>query len=267
MDQQSQFDSRVFGAQVPYLKEMYGKAGNLFDQSSGQMQQMAPGLQGGMADNIDRSTPFWQNQMAGGSYRDMGLQDNLMSSLNRSLDNPSAMQDINSMIMGGSGNNYADAMKNQYMQDADRAQELMLSNTDARAAASGMSGGSRHGIAQGLGMEGINDQLQTNLANTGYQTFDKDLDRKLQIAQQADQGTLARQGMMQGMLGNMQSTQNLGLGGAGGRNDLQMDQMAPTMAPWQAMGQYSGAIGAPQVLSSGSSMSTSDSKSGGGGLL
>ena len=246
---------------------MYGQAGDLFGNTNRQMQQMAPGMEGGMGANIERSDPYWYNQMAGGAYRDMGLQDNLMSSLNQSLGQPSAMQDINAMVMGGSGNNYADAMKDQYIKDADRTQDMMMSNLDARAAASGMSGGSRHGIAQGLGMEGINDQLQQNLAQTGYSTFDKDLDRKLQIAQQADQGTLARQGMMQNMLGGMQNVQNLGLGGAQGRNSLQMDTMAPYMAPWQAMGQYSGAIGPPQVLASGSSMSSSDSKSGGGGLL
>jgi len=262
----SSFDTRIFEEQIPYLTEMYGSASDLYGDSSRQMQDMAPGMANTIQQNVDQSNPYWQSQMEGGAYQDMNLQNQLMGSLNQSLNNPSAMQDINSMIMGGDGNNYADAMKNQYVDDANRATDNMMSNLDARAAASGMSGGSRHGVATARGMDDINRNLQRNMAETGYNTFDKDLDRKLQIAQQADQGTLARQDMMQGMIGDMQNTQNLGLNNTTQMNTNEMDAMAPYMAPWQAMGQYAGAIGSPQVLGSGESKTSSDSKSGGGGI-
>jgi hypothetical protein len=150
-----------------------------------------------------------------------------MGSLNQSMNNPSAMSEINAMTMGGEGNNYADAMKESYISDANRAQEQMLGNTDARAAASGMSGGSRHGMMQGLGMEGINDQLQKNLAQTGYDTFDKDLNRKLEIAGQADANTFGRQQMMSGMLGQQQNTMNQGIQGGQNMQNLNMGQFAP----------------------------------------
>jgi hypothetical protein len=175
-----------------------------------------------------------------------------MNSLNQSSNNPSAMQDINAMIMGGEGNNYADAMKDSYMQDANRAQEMMLANTDARATASGMSGGSRHGIAQGLGMEGINDQLQDNLTKTGFDTFDKDLQRKLQIAGQADQNNFGRQNMMADMIANMQNTSNQGVAGSQNQQNLNMGQFAPMNAPWDAAGQYGNIVGRPTILGSGS---------------
>jgi len=266
-DNYSSFDTRIFEQQIPYLTQMYREANNLYTDSAGQMQDMAPGMADSIQQNVDQSNPYWQNQMAGGSYQDMNLQNQLMGSLNQSLNNPTATQEINNMIMGGEGNNYADAMKNQYVDDANRATDNMLQNMDARASASGMSGGSRHGTAIARGMDDINRNLQSNLAETGYNTFDQDLNRKLQIAQQADQGTLARQGMMQDMLGDMQNTQNLGLNNTTQQNTNEMDAMAPYMAPWQAMGQYAGAIGSPQVLGSGESYGSSDSKSGGGGLL
>jgi hypothetical protein len=157
----------------------------------------------------------WNDQLQGGVYGGHNLGTNLGASLTQSLNNPSAMQGINSMIMGGDGNNYADAMKDQYMQDADRTQKQMLANTDARASAAGMSGGSRHGMQQGMGNEAISKNLQSNLANTGFQTFDKDLNRKLNIAQQADQGTLQRQQMMQQMLGQQQQGIQNAIGGTG----------------------------------------------------
>ena len=195
----------------------------------------------------------------------MGLQNQLMGSLNQSMNQPSAMSQINAMTMGGEGNNYADAMKDQYIQDANRAQENMLANTDARAAASGMSGGSRHGMMQGLGMEGINDSLQSNLAKTGYDTFDADLQRKLDIAQQADQGNLARQQMMSGMIGQQNQAQQGAIQGGQNMQNINMGQYAPQMMPWDAMGQYGNVIGRPTILGSGSQSGSSGSLSASGG--
>ena len=160
--------------------------------------------QGNVYGGMNNAQQLNRDLNQGNVYQGMNNAGQLSNSLQQSLAGPSNMQSINNMIMGGDGNNYADAMRGQYIKDANRAQGNMLQNMDARAAASGMSGGSRHGTGIGIGMEGINDSLQRNMAETGYQTFDKDLDRKLGIASQADQATLARQGMMQGMLGQQQ---------------------------------------------------------------
>jgi len=155
--------------------------------------------------------------------------------------------------MGGEGNNYADAMKDQYTKDAQRSMDNMNSTLDARAAGSGMSGSSRHGVAQGIMGRGINDALQKNLAETGYNTFDKDLNRKLQIAGQADSNNLSRQQMMSNMIGQQQGAMQQGLNFGGQMQNMNMGQFSPYMAPWQAMGQYSNAIGRPTILGSGSS--------------
>jgi len=161
------------------------------------------------------------------------------------------------MIMGGQGNNYADAMKGNFMQDADLAQKQMLGNLDARAAASGMSGGARQGVAQAQGMQDINKNLQQNMANVGFQSFDKDLNRKLGIAQQADQNTFGRQQLMSNMLGNQQQTQNQGM--QYGQN-LYGQAQGQQMMPWQQAGAFGNILGRPTVLGSGNSSGSGGSR-------
>lgn len=262
----SGFNQDVWGPQGSALQNLYSQAGNLFGSTNSGMQGQIPGAVNQMNQVTDQTNPFWQNQMEGGAYKDMNLQNNLMGSLNQSLNNPSAMSEMNSMIMGGEGNNYADAMKGQYMQDADRAQNQMMSNMDARAVGAGQSGSSRHGVAQGVGNEGINRELQRNLAQTGFNSFDKDLDRKLAIAGQADQGTLARQQMMSNMIGDQNQAQQGGLNYSQNMQNLGMGQFAPYMMPWDAMSQYANAIGGPTVLGSGSMSGDSSSKGLSGGI-
>ena len=263
---QGGYQDSVWGGQSPFLKDLYGQAGDLFGNTNQNMQGMIPGAQQNMQDIADQSQPFWQDQMQGGAYQDMGLQNQLMGSLNQSLNNPSAMQDINSMIMGGEGNNYADAMKDSYMRDAQFAQDQMLANTSAQAAGSGMSGGSRHGINEAMGNKFVNDRLQQNLAQTGYESFDKDLQRKLGIAQQADQGTLDRQKMLSGMIGQQNQAMQGGLDFGQNQQNLSMGQFAPGMMPWDAMSQYANAIGRPTILGSGTQSGDSSSKGFGAGI-
>jgi len=256
------FEQNVYGPQSNALEQLYGQVGNLFNQTNLGMQNQIPGAVNNMQNIQNQAMPAWQQQMQGGAYQGMDLQNQLMGSLNQSMNSPTATQEVNNMIMGGQGNNYADAMKNQYIQDANRAQGNMLSNLDARASAAGMSGGSRHGIATAQGMRDINQNLQSNMAQTGFNTFDQDLNRKLQIAGQADQGTLQRQQMMQQMLGGQQQAMAGGLQQGQGMQNLGMGTFAPYMAPWQAAGAYSNAIGAPTVLSQGAGSGSGSSKGG-----
>lgn len=254
---QSDFGQNVWGPSGSALQNMFGQVGGMFQPVAVNAPgQMAFG-QGFGKGVMNEQLPAWQNQMQGGAYSDMGLSQNLMDSLNRSQMQPSSMQEVNQMIMGGSGNTYADAMKDQYVSDATRAQENMLGNLDARAAASGMSGGARHGVGVGRGMEDINRNLQRNMAQTGFETFDKDLDRKLAIAQQADQGTLARQGMMADMLGQQQGAMSGGLNYGGNLLNQAMQQQ---MMPWTIGGAYANILGAPTVLGSGTSSGSSSGK-------
>lgn len=260
------FKNDVWGGQAPYLQNLYGQAQKLFGQTNQQMQGQIPGAINDMGQLTDQAQNAWQDQVGGGVYKDMGLQNSLMQSLNQSLNNPSAMSEMNAMIMGGEGNNYADAMKATYMKDAENSSNQMLRTMDARVAGSGMSGGARHGMAIGEGFGDINENLQRNLAQTGFNTFDKDLDRKLEIAGMADQGTLSRQQLMGNMLGNQQQTQNQGINNGQLMQNLNLGQFAPYMLPWQAMGAYANTIGGPTILGEGTQSGNSSSKAVGGGV-
>jgi len=272
----SQFQQGVWNKKP--LTGMYDEANKLYQQQQQQMQGLQPWAQQFTKGAANDAQKAWQDQLLGGAYAGVNAGD-IQSQLQQSMQDPSKTSSIYAQMMGGQGNNYADAMKGQYMKDAQRAQEQMMSNLDARAAGSGMSGSSRHGVAQGIGQRGINDALQSNLAKTGYETFDKDLQNKLGIAGQADQNTLARQQMMQSMLGGKQAAMQGGIQNASGMQNLGMGAYAPNMMNWQNFNQYANALGGPTILSSGtntgygnasgtsSGTSSASGKSGGGGFL
>ena len=264
---QSNFNQTIPKWQSDALTKMYDAAASTFGNTGSAINAQTPGVQSYIDQTNSAAMPEWKNQLAGGVYQGMDNANALSSSLQQSLSNPTATSQIYGQMMGGQGNNYADAMKASYLGDANRATDNMLANLDSRAAASGMSGGSRHGVATSQGMYDINSNLQKQLADTGYNTFDKDLANKLNIAQQADQGTLARQQMMSGMLGQQQGVQTGALNAGGQMQNLGMGSMAPTMMPWQNMSNYANSIGSPTVLSSGGSSGSSNAMgvSGGGG--
>lgn len=263
------FNQTIPEFQQKALSQMYGNAANLFGQTTGGQQSLIPGQSSAMDNVFKQTQSAWQSALGGGIFGNMGLQSQLGESLQQSLSSPTNTQQIYADVMGGKGNNYADAMKASYIGDANRATDNMLANMDARAAASGMSGGSRHGIATSRGLYDINSNLQRNLAETGYNTFDKDLTNKLNIAGQADSNTLQRQQMMQNMLGTAQDTSNNAIGNAANVQNLGMGAFAPFMAPWDGLNNYAAAIGSPTVLSngggsgSGSSKALANSASGG----
>jgi len=265
---QNNFAQNVFGPQAGALEGLYGQASNLFGQMGGKggfggQNQFGQDIAQGA---LEGSLQGQQDQLAGGAYGGMGLQDQLSNSLRQSFNSPTAMQQINNQIMGGAGNNYADVMRGQYIQDADLASQNMLRNLDARATGSGMSGGARQGVATRGGFEDINRNLQRNLAQTGFSAFDKDLDRKLNIAQQADQNTFGRQQLLSGMIGNQNQAQQGGMNFGGNLAGFGNQQQ---MQPWQQLGAYSNILGSPTVLGQGSGFQSGSGKgfgiSGSGG--
>lgn len=248
---QANINQGIWGPQANQLGDLYSQAGTLYGN---QMANM--GAQQGLAQNqmnqvTAQTNPAFQQQLAGGAYQGMDLQGQLNQLMAGGADTGNTGR-IYGQIMGGEGNNYADAMRDQYTQDATRAQENMLRNLDARAAARGMSGGSRHGTAIGEGMGRINDQLQDNMARVGYETFDRDLQQKLGIAQMADANQLARyqgdQSALTSMLGQQQQAMQSGLAGAGTQQGLSMGQFAPGQAGWDQAQNYSNIMGAPTML-------------------
>ena len=257
---QSQFQQQIPKWQSDALTQMYNAAAGTYGNVGNTINQQMGGAQDYINQTNRAAMPEWQNQLAGGVYQGMDNANRLSQSLQQSLNAPTNTQSIYAQMMGGQGNTYADAMKAGYAADANRATANMLSNLDARATASGMSGGSRHGTATSQGMYDINSNLQKNLADVGYNTFDKDLQNKLNIAQQADQGTLARQQLMSNMLGQQQGVSTGALGMGQNMQNLGMGAFAPGMMPWQNISNYANALGSPTVLSSGSSSGKSNAK-------
>ena len=253
---QSGFNQDVWGPQGDALQNLYGQAGNAMGKGMGGMGKMIPGASEGMQGIADQANPYWQNQMQGGAYQGMDLQ----GMYGDALGGGGNEQFMNESIMGGAGNNYVDAMKGQMQQDSSDALGRNLASNDLRAVGAGQSGSSRHGITE----RGIRDASSRDLSNAqtqlGYETFDRDLDRKMGIARGADQFDMQKLQNVGGMLGNQQNAMAGGLKGAQGMQGLNMGQFAPYMAPGNMMNQYSNMIGRPTVLGSGSGSGDSSSK-------
>jgi hypothetical protein len=259
----SQFGQNV--SNQPWLENLYNQAGNLYNSQVGQTSNMTPGAIDFQNQQAQSAAGANQGMQQGGVYGGLGIGNQLMQSLQQSQNNPSNMQQVNSMIMGGNGNTSLDAMRGTLESDAARAGQLNSATNAAQAAASGMSGGSRQGVADALGRGEINRALTANEANLGYQSFDKDLQRKLDIAGAADTNTFNRQNLMSGMLGQQQNTVNQGIGNTTGIQQLGMGQFNAASQPWQQMQGYQQALGAPNVLNSGNSWNQGQGSQSGSG--
>lgn len=167
----------------------------------------------------DPAIDMWQNQAGGGNLAGYDIAGALAGSMGQNNQiNPQQYQAMMGDANLGKANTYqanqvnanqvgqvkqswadqvyqdrvgpdgsASNMNDMYRRQAGLATQDMLGATDARAAASGMSGGSRHGTAIGRGMDGINANLQNQMATTSYDAYNRDLDRHLNIASQTDQ--------------------------------------------------------------------------------
>jgi hypothetical protein len=253
---QSQFDQNIWGPQGGALGNMYSALGGLFNQTNQGMQGQIPGAVQQQQGVFNQANPAWQQQLGGGAYQGMDLQGDYRNALTGGGNE----QFIDRSIMGGQGNDYVDAMRGQMQDDSSQRLGRNLAMSDARASGAGMGGSSRHGLLQARMAEDEGDRLGALQTGVGFNTFDKDLDRKLGIAQRADQFDMGRLQQTGQMLGNQNQAMQGGLNFGQNMQGLGMGQFAPGMAPWQAAGQYAQNIGRPTVLSSGAGSGASDSK-------
>lgn len=230
--------------------QVYGQ--NALDSAAGAWQQ---NLQGGNLAGMNLAGQL-QGMMGGGGIsgttigsQDIGSRDIYSNDFNAQSIDPNAMddrnavstnigsRDVNGNSVGmvdrskarntfdsrvGPGGSLANMM-DMYRGQATTAGQDMLSNVDARAAAAGIGGGSAHGNAMGRGFEGINSNLQSQMAQTGYDAYNRDLDRNLGISRDTDlmnqertlsnQGNTlaANQGNQQAALAASQGNQNAAL--------------------------------------------------------
>jgi hypothetical protein len=243
-------------------------------------QQLSGGYQGA----------GFSNQMGGG-FQNQGLMDSLMSGMN----GPSSTGQMYQNIVGGSGNTYIDPMVDAMRQGyTDNLQRNLLPSLKSGAVDAGQTGSSRQGIAEGLALGESNRDAAMQEAMMRGNAYDTDLNWKMQIAQQADQGrSTARQqtmdylGMqnqnqqgaisqfnnqlgsgvqnMGGLNSQMNTNQQGGLSFAPQYQNLYTTALNPQLAGQQGnqnvLQSLANLIGNPQVLSQG--RQNSSSKGGG----
>lgn len=262
-----QFSQSVMDEQIPYLQDMWGAGGSLFNMGMPYYGYNMGKGQNVMNQSLQGMQPSWEQQMAGGAYGGLDTTG-MVNTAFEDLQNPTTYsQDIYGDIMGGQGNDYADAMKASLTADAEKTLGMNLGALDQRAAASGMSGSSRHGTATGMIADDINTNLQQNLTGIGYDTFDQDLQNKMNIASMADANALAAKQMnMQSAMDLMGGQQGAMYGGLNYGGNLLNAGQQMQMSPWMSGLNYASMLGGPVVLGAGSGSGSGKGKSGYGGV-
>lgn len=263
----SQYNESVWAPQGSALSQMYGQAANTFGnnaQYSDQFNNMAQQLEPYMQNVLGQAQSGYEGQMGGGA---IGNTDDIRSQLMQSMQSTaggSQMGNMYNSIVGGQGNSYIDPMVDQMNQSYDQRIAQGQSGTAMDAAAMGQGGSSRHAMQnamQGAQMEQDRSLQEANMRGNAYDT---DLNMKLDIARQADQGIQNTQDRLQGMLGSADANQQAAMNYGSQMQNLGMGSMAPwqqaSQQPWDAMNQYAGVLGGPTVLGSGTSNQKGSSK-------
>lgn len=253
----SNYGQNVWSGQSNALQSLYNAANNLFNNSvsgiSGQTNNAV-----NSANAVTNSTINALNsQLNGGAYSSIDanrLQNNIYDSMNT----PSYTQQVYNQILGGSGNTYGSQLANTLQTQANRSYNNTLNSIDQRAAGSGMGGSSRQGIAQGIAAHDINNDLLSNLAQVGYDSYNTDLSNKLAIANQADTNSVSRQTLLSNLLSNRQNASTNALSSAGSVQNLASGGSNQYLTPFSALSQYASTIGSPTTLSSGTSSGLSN---------
>ena len=255
------WQDQVFGGGA--FNNMYGQFGNMFNQfmgpggGMGNINRAAGGASDYMGDVAGGAMTAYDRLKSGGATGATGaaVDPALRESLMGSMQDPSQMGRMYEDIIGGQGNSYIDPMIDASRADADARMGRSVSDMNARTGAGGQQRGSRAGLAEGLmRSEGSRNQGMQE-ANMRAGAYDKDLDWKMKIAEQADLGRGQAQDRAIGLLGSGDRNAAGAMQGAGGMQDLGMGMMAPWMQsgmmPFQMGGMYSNMMGDPTVIGGG----------------
>lgn len=244
------------------LEDLMNQSKSTMASQTANVNAMIPQIQQQMGGVVNRQNQAFDNLNAGGAYSGADL-NTILNKVEGFQNTPSQSTGLYESIMGGSGNDYVDAMKNMFYKDAQRTRDLSEASLDARMAGTGMAGGSRHGVAEALISRDIDKNLQDNMTKVGYESFDKDLQNKLNIAKMADEQTTARQGMFANLGSQALQGKNANMNAAASMTPQMsqsvMSQFAPTMMPWNNLQNYSAAIGNPTILTNAYQSGSSES--------
>lgn len=262
----------VWGPQGDALTDLYNSARGTFDSGqryNNQIGNMAGQIAPYMQDAANMYQGGIQNLLGGGSYGDASeIRNQLMSSIQGVNEGGSQMGKMYQSITGGPGNEYIDPMVAAMKRSADENLKGMQSGNALNAAAMGQGGSSKHGVLDyNAAKDMSNEVLDREMALRGG-AYDKDMQMKMDIARQADQGIQGGQDRLLSMLQGTDANVQAGAAGAPMMQNLGMGQMAPLFqamnAPWMQQQQYSDIIGGPTVLTDSQGQSSGSSKSMGG---
>ena len=171
----SQSTQDVYGAQSPYLQDVYAQAQNAFSQGMNDVNGMRPMVQGSMGDALGQAQGAYGNQMGGGFAQGLASQVG-----------PNA---------------YTDALKGQIASDAMKLKQQNLGSLDARAAAAGMSGSSGYRDQVNEMSNSVDENALNQMSQLGFNSFDRGLQNQMNLAGMMDQN-------QQGAMGNLQNIQS-----------------------------------------------------------
>jgi hypothetical protein len=218
--------------QLPYLQDLWGSGMDLYGMGMGYNPLMFSGGANLMG-SMDQMYPAWGNLMTGGSYAGLDVTNDYNTAFSNLMNPSSYTQDIYADIMGGEGNSYAEALESELRSNQQETLGQSLAMLDQRAGL--MSGSSTWENAMADIISDSNAELDTTLAGIGYDTFDKDLKQKLDIAKMADAnwmtGATRAMDAAEGSLGGVNATMGGGLTFGSDMFNAGMQQyMAPFMA-------------------------------------
>ena len=225
----SQSSQNVWGAQSPYLQQLFGQAGNAA------INQM-----GGIGDYAGQMAGDYQGQMQGITDQMRGGYQNPYAQQLASF-NPAATG-----AYAGANNPFAQQQTQQLGQNLGQFfREQLNPAITGNATQVSQLGGSRQGIAQTGAADAVAQQFQqgaTAIGNNAYNTG-------AQMSNAYDQ--MRMQGLMGGgqMMGQQNQLNMMGLGQAAQQfpNMFNM-RMQPYQAAWMPLQNLAGILGGPTVL-------------------
>lgn len=260
MNQSGNSTQRIPKWQQRAQKEVFNAAKDMFGAQGNSLKSLLPQLQSQLSSSNAKVQDLINQNSVGGAFSDVNPTE-LLGKIESFRNTPSQSSGLYEQIMGGKGNSYLDAMKDSLLKDAQRRRDLSTASLDARLAGGGMSGGARHGVAQALIDRDINDSLANQMTQVGYNTFENDLQNKLNIARQADSNSLARDQMFTNTANQLISGKDANMDAAlegQYRNIGNIFGLASlNNMPWTNLQNYSAAIGNPTVLTNSTSNGSS----------
>lgn len=186
-ESESEQKRKIWKPQANLLKDVYSGTQDLVAGSPYLDQALSSGEAAipGMAGYGGQALPAWSNFLSGGTY---GGQNFDLSGLNQMAQGQGESFDTYSALQNPMGNPYLDQMAGRGMNNLfqNYAQNYLPSVTN-EAVASGGLGGSRQGIAQGVGYQGLMDSAGDYLTNLYGGQYQSDMNRALSAANAANQ--------------------------------------------------------------------------------